>query len=60
MTPSLTLTTAMQMLPLSAAMSFEPRGPQCLLALRGEYAERRKKYDIIFRFSLRMEKIISY
>jgi len=26
-----------------------------LVVLRGEYAERRKKYDIIFRFSLKME-----
>jgi len=30
--------------------------PHCsVVALRGEYAERRKKYDIIFRFSLKME-----
>jgi len=33
MTPTLTLTTAMQMLPLMAATSFEHRGPQCLLTL---------------------------
>jgi len=32
MTPP-TLTTAMQMLPLTAATSFEHRGPQCLLTL---------------------------
>jgi len=29
----LTLTTAMQMLPLAAATSFEHRGPQCLQTL---------------------------
>jgi len=33
MTPTLTLTTVMQMLPLTAATSFEHRGPQCLLTL---------------------------
>ena len=33
MTPTLTLTTAMQLLPLTAATSFEHRGPQCLLTL---------------------------
>ena len=33
MTPLLTLTTAMQMLPLTAAASLEHRGPQCLLTL---------------------------
>ena len=33
MTPTLTLTTAMQMLPRMAATSFEHRGPQCLLTL---------------------------
>jgi len=31
MTSPLTLTTAMQMLPLTAEMSFEHRRPQCLL-----------------------------
>ena len=34
LTPTLTLTTtAMQMLPLMAATSFEHRGPQCLVTL---------------------------
>jgi len=33
MTPPLTLTTAMQMLPLLAATSVEHRRPQCLLTL---------------------------
>jgi len=30
-------------------------GYQRVGSLRGEYAERRTKYDIIFRFSLKME-----